>query len=91
MCEFCDDNEYKEFVVPFRNTYAEDNMCEKIMKDNCEGCNGCKDENFHFSIYRFEDFVCLGFRRQIDDIIVSASSERLIINYCPMCGRALKE
>lgn len=89
MCEFCDNySEHKVFYVPIRNTYADDNICETI-KQTCEDCHGCSDENYHFSLYKNEDSIGLGFIHDLGDITIAPTSERIYINYCPFCGKKL--
>lgn len=50
MCEFCREH-HTNYLIPVRNKYADDNICEKLRDDNCEDCCGCNDENFHFTLY----------------------------------------
>ena len=92
MCEFCENySEHKAFYVPIRNTYADDNVCEMIKGDSysCEDCVGCTDENYHFTLYKYENGIGLGFIRVIGDMTISPTSERIFVNYCPFCGERL--
>lgn len=92
MCEFCKNhNEYKSFGVVTRNSYADDNVCEYIRDDICDGCDGCTDENFHFTLYKWQDTIHFGFHHQISDFITSKTSEKLTINYCPWCGEKMND
>lgn len=90
MCEFCKDyNRHIAYRVPVRNTYADDNLCEILMDDNCEDCDGCMDENYHFTLYKWQDMISFGLVRKIGDAICAPTSEGIMINYCPWCGKKL--
>lgn len=93
MCEFCKNHDkYTIYRVPLRSTYADDNLCEKIVDDNCGTCNcGCADENYHFTLYKSKNWIQLGFHRKLADLIISPFSELLHINYCPWCGEKLSD
>lgn len=36
MCEFCESDEYKKYLIPLRSTYADDNTCEYVSPSNYE-------------------------------------------------------
>lgn len=92
MCEFCDNQlQHKKIMIPVRNTYADDNVCEKIMDGYCEDCDGCMDNNYHFTLYKYDDILSIGFHRKISDVIISPTSETLQIKYCPWCGKKLTD
>ena len=57
MCKFCDDLEYRSYMVSQRTTSADDNVCEIaspwVTSDgevvdyisDCSDCRGCAKEN----------------------------------------------
>ena len=96
MCEFCKDY-HTNYLIPIRNAYADDNICEKLRDKNCEDCSGCADENFHFTLYHsaWNDMISLGFHWVINDsndaAVISQTSEGIFINYCPWCGEKLSK
>lgn len=88
MCEFCS-NFKKAYRVPVRNTFAADNMCEVLKDNDCENCDGCQDKNYHFTLYKFDDGISLGFIRKVGNVLCAPRSELIGINYCPWCGEQL--
>lgn len=92
MCKFCQNfNEHKKYGIAIRNAYADDNFCEILRSTNCDTCNGCIDEDFHFTLYKWRDMIQMGFIHEIPECTVAQTSEHLKINYCPWCGERLAD
>ena len=90
MCEFCKNlDEHKIYGIEVRTAYAKDNFCDVLRDNDCEPCNGCVNENFHFTLYTYKDMVQFGFIHEIPECTVAQTSEYIKINYCPWCGRKL--
>lgn len=68
--------------------------------NHCENCHGCKDENNEFRIgMKWDNYLDVSYTRiipsnlnkEFNEFNLSAISEGIKINYCPFCGRKLKE
>jgi hypothetical protein len=101
MCDFCE-NMGTEKKLQFRTTYADDNLCDLIRGDNiyscdCEGCNGCMDENNQFSIYmKWSNYLNVAYFRKMttldnNELVIAPISEGIKIEYCPFCGKKLED
>lgn len=100
MCDFCENMNTKK-KLQFRTTYADDNLCDVIRnKDeyhNCEGCGGCNDENNEFSIsMKWSNYLDVSYYRKMstldgNELVIAPISEGIKINYCPFCGKKLKD
>lgn len=100
MCKFCDDLKWKTYIIPQRNTFADDNQCEfgspvlfndEVCDFTCIGCDGCKEENRHFSLISWENNLKFDYVSRIKNLIIEPSSESIKINFCPWCGRLLTD
>lgn len=92
MCEFCENfKAYKKYGVAIRNAYADDDLCQVLRNNNCEDCDGCTDEKFHFTLYRYHDMISFAYIQEIPECTIAQTSEHLKINYCPWCGQKMTD
>lgn len=102
MCKFCESSERTEFIIPVRNNSSCDNVCEimtsKIEKygeelfltgTDCSDCDGCKEENRTFEIYKSKNRIGLSYIQNIKGLRVMPYSEMLNLNFCPWCGKQI--
>ena len=92
MCEFCEGVNNKDFTWNVRSTMADNNICEYVNGDNCEGCNEC---NMRFGLVKYisneNTYISVDYNQTLSDIdgnevVISPFSEGIRINYCPFCG-----
>lgn len=100
MCKFCDDLSWKTYIVPQRNTSADDNQClfgsplildGEVFDNTCDNCDGCKKDNRHFGLTLWENNLKLDYVSRIKKLIIEPSSESIRINFCPWCGKSLTD
>lgn len=94
MCKFCESiiNKSRNIEWFQRSRYADDNFCEKVLKDNCSNCKECT-ETFELDGWMSEGnmFLINKYERTNGDIKIHSSSESLHINYCPYCGKQVSK
>lgn len=92
MCKFCEGlfKEKKEIIWEMRNSYADDNFCEKILNDNCEECKMC-DISYRLTGWYLNKvpYIMCSYKFNNGDILMWNSTESLPINYCPYCGEKI--
>lgn len=100
MCKFCDNLTWKTYIVPQRNTSADDNQCifgsplilnGEVFDSTCDNCDGCKEENHHFGLTLWENNLKFDYVSRIKKLIIEPSSENIKINFCPWCSRSLTD
>ena len=93
-CKFCEglfDKEYK-MNWSMRNSYADDNFCEKVLGNTCENCTECSVRYFLTGSISKETgraWITCDYKFDNGDIMIGNFTEPLYINYCPYCGRQL--
>ena len=101
MCKFCDNLDWRNYKVSYRNNSSDDNMCEyvspEVMIDgerigsDCSHCDGCKRENILFSLHTYSNRIGINFYRKIKGLTIDQHSEMFTFNFCPWCGKQLTE
>ncbi len=63
--------------ISIRNTNSDNNICEKVMNEDCSKCNGCADKNNYFELNQYDGFFTISYYQKIGDIIIHTNSERI--------------
>lgn len=104
MCKFCDNLEWRTYLVPQRTEDACDNLCEVMtaklenidgevfsLRSDCENCNGCAPGNMGFAMHTYGNRIGFDYRHRIKELIIGRNSEMFDINFCPWCGKRLSK
>lgn len=101
MCKFCDKvfNEKDGLLLDQRCRYSDDNSCELFTIDgscSCEDCfgNGNCNETFLINGIEYDsgDYsLNISYFKQVGDLKIEVASERMYVNYCPICGKRLSK
>jgi len=81
--EIQSDDGVTENTINLRCYGTDDNVCEKIVNNECETCMGCGVGNNYFSIMNFGDYFTVSYHHKIGDLVIERHSERI--------GKDLKE
>lgn len=94
MCKFCSALlENKKIYWQERSTVADDNFCETVCNNDCDGCHGGDKREFTLtpSIINGNVYVSVDYYREAYETIIYPFSELMPFSYCPFCGKQISK
>lgn len=94
MCKFCEALlNGKTIEWSERSFVADDNFCEAVCNDNCDGCSGCDETGFALTSYvsNGKVYVSVEYYRSAYGTTIHPFSESMPFNFCSFCGEQLSK